>query len=71
MLFYWVNFINPFCTNVSIYFKAFQYFVAFTIEIIGKNPEGNYMFKVNTRARCEMCSKLTIKTPEPRHCLYC
>ena len=28
------------------------------------------MFKVNnrnTRARCEICSKLTIKTPERRH----
>ena len=33
------------------------------------NPAGNYMFKVNnrnTRGRCEICSKLTIKTPE-RH----
>ena len=32
-------------------------------------PAGNYMFKVsnrNTRARCEICSKLTIKIPE-RH----
>ena len=30
------------------------------------NPAGNYMFKVNnrnTRARGEICSKLTIKTP--------
>ena len=30
----------------------------------------NGMFKVNnrnTRKRCEICSKLTIKTPEPRH----
>ena len=29
----------------------------------------NYMFKVNnrnTRKRCEICSKLTIKTPERR-----
>ena len=34
------------------------------------NPAGNYMFKAdnrNTRARCEICSKLTIKTPEQRH----
>ena len=33
-------------------------------------PVGNYMFKVNnknTRARCVICSKLTIKT----WCLYC
>ena len=31
------------------------------------NPIGNYMFKVNnrnTRTRCEICSKLTIKKPE-------
>ena len=30
---------------------------------------GNYMFKVNnrnTRTRCEICSKLTIKAPEQR-----
>ena len=29
-------------------------------------PAGNYMFKINnrnTRTRCEICSKLTIKTP--------
>ena len=32
-------------------------------------PAGNYIFKVNnrnTRTRCEICSKLTIKTPERR-----
>ena len=32
-------------------------------------PARNYMFKVsnrNTRTRCEICSKLTIKTPERR-----
>ena len=41
-------------------------------------PADNCMFKVNnrnTRARCEICSKLTIKTPERRlasfWCLYC
>ena len=30
------------------------------------NPAGNYMFKTNNRStrRCEICSKLTIKTPE-------
>ena len=30
-------------------------------------PDGNYMLKVNnrnTRTRCEICSKLTIKMPE-------
>ena len=33
------------------------------------NPAGIYLLKVNnrnTRTRCEMCSKLTIKTPERR-----
>ena len=34
------------------------------------SPAGNYMFKVNNRntgTRCEICPKLTIKTPERRH----
>ena len=34
------------------------------------NPAGNYMFKFNSRnttARCEICSKLTIKTSERCH----
>ena len=33
-------------------------------------PASNYMFKVSnrsTRTRYEICSKLTIKTPELRH----
>ena len=33
------------------------------------NPANIYLLKVssrNTRKRCELCSKLTIKTPEPR-----
>ena len=33
-------------------------------------PVDNYKFKVNnrnTRTRCEICSKLIIKTPERRH----
>ena len=41
-------------------------------------PAGNYMFNVSnrkTRTRCEICSKLTIKTQERRlalfWCLYC
>ena len=34
------------------------------------SPAGNYIFKVNnrnTRTRCEICSKLTIKASERRH----
>ena len=33
------------------------------------NPVGNYMLKVNnrnTKTMCEICSKLTIQTPELR-----
>ena len=36
----------------------------------GLHPAGNYLFKVNnrnTRTRCEICSKLTIKKPEQCH----
>ena len=35
-----------------------------------RNPVGNYVFKVNnrdTRTKSEICSNLTIKTPESRH----
>ena len=41
-----------------------------TNELYKLIPVGNYMFKVNkrnTRTRCEICSKLTIKTTERRH----
>ena len=34
------------------------------------SPPSNYMFKVNNRnirTRCEICSELTMKTPERRH----
>ena len=44
-----------------------------TFETVQLYPTGNYMFKVNnrnTRTRCEICSKLTIKIPERRHRLY-
>ena len=35
-----------------------------------KYPVGNYLFKVNNRnirIKCEICSKLTVKTPERPH----
>ena len=37
---------------------------------ISSDPVGIYLFKAknrNTRTRCEICSKLTIKTLERRH----
>ena len=39
------------------------------MNVLSSIPDGNYMFKANnrnTRTRCEICSKLTIKTPERR-----
>ena len=39
------------------------------ITISVPHPANNCLFKVNNRnttKRCEICSKLTIKTPEPR-----
>ena len=39
----------------------------------GYDPTGNYVFKVNnrkTRTRCEICSKLAIKTPTFEHILH-
>ena len=55
---------NKISKNIGISFKA--------------SPAGIYLLKVNnrnTRTRCEICSKLTIKTPERRlasfWCLYC
>ena len=41
--------------------------IAFQIRVV--TQPGNYMFKVNnrnTRTRCEICSKLTTKTPKRR-----
>ena len=38
------------------------------------NPASNYLFKFNsrnTRTRCEICSKLTINTPERHQASFC
>ena len=51
----------------SIFKKAF-------LDNVHNIPGGNYMFKVNnrnTRTRCEICSKLTIKTAERRLAPFC
>ena len=53
--------LTPFPTT-EIHIRNRNYF-----KHIRNFPAGNYMFKVNnrnTRTRCEICSKLTIKTPE-------
>ena len=41
-----------------------------SLGIRGTYPVGNYMFKVTIETleqRCEICSKLTIKTPKRHH----
>ena len=50
--------------------KAFLFYssIRFVFETVF--PAGIYLLKVNnrnTRTRCEICSKLTINTPERRH----
>ena len=66
--------------NVAII--CIKYYVEVILrEIIGDdtyckadNTADKFMFKVNnrnTRTRCEICSKLTIKTPERRHWRKC
>ena len=56
---------NPQCT----FNQLLEQYVTSRYNNGGSNPAGNCMFKVNnrtTRTRCEICSKLTIKTPERR-----
>ena len=74
-------FIDLSCYNAFIVWKALhnsaitQHNYSFLQELVQEivtvhhSPVGNYTFKVNnrnTRTRCEICSKLTIKTPEIR-----
>ena len=56
------------------WYKYFPFLVIFNMQKSVSSsysifPAGNYTFKVdnrNTRTRCEICSKLTIKTPKRR-----
>ena len=69
------DFINLLPRHVAINYlklKSYTSKIQRIVSSIGfiRSPAGNYMFKVNnrnTRTRCEICSKLTIKTPERRH----
>ena len=66
------------CVSANAHTREFGEITVFYAVYFDVNPAGNYLFEVNnrnTRTRCEICSKLTIKTPE-RHlasfwCLYC
>ena len=51
-------------------FDIFREYRSGTLVWIGKNPASIYLFEVNNKSSrniCEICSKLTIKTPERRH----
>ena len=53
----------------SQFFYKCAYYCLVTPGVLHLNPVSIYLLKVNnknTRARCEICSKLTIKTPERR-----
>ena len=56
-------------SDIEGYFSLFQRYCKAPTKRIKKNPFGIYLLKVcngNTRSMCEICSKLTIKTPERR-----
>ena len=58
-----------FCCKVTAV-QILNTFVLLRKRFFSPVPVGNYMFKVNnrnTRTRCEIGSKLTIKTPERYH----
>ena len=67
------SFIQPFKDDGMMTIHQFlnSYCCCFTlITLKSNNPAGSYMFKVNnrnTRTRCEIYSRLTIKIPERRH----
>ena len=70
------RFFNEIKNSLKLYpkyytFKSFFYFLT---NVSLNYPANIYIFKVSnriTRNRFEICSKLTIKTPEPRSSLIC
>ena len=68
-----LTFVVNFCSGQFIVYSSFE-----KLKVSLNFPAGIYLLKVNNRnarTRCEICSKLTIKTPERRlasfWCLYC
>ena len=54
----------------AAFFTSLRNVAKDVMKVFRANPTNIYLFKVNnrnTRKRCEICSKLTIKTPERRH----
>ena len=55
---------TPWYSHVALFIQPYTVFIQYIY------PVGIYMFKVNnrnTRSKCEICSKLTMKTPERGH----
>ena len=69
-LFYFdvVNYINSLCNNgFGFTLTVIGLHIAVKLSAKHQVPANIYLFKVNnrnTRKRCEICSKLTIKTPD-------
>ena len=69
-IFYLFYICKTFCSTLifKLLFKLFSSMIQ-PLKYSNIYPAGNCMFKVNnrnTRKRCQICSKLTIKTPERR-----
>ena len=60
--------------KLDVYYKSCFYLqVDFKHSFENSYPAGTFLFKAkntNTRTSCEICSELTIKTPERRLCQY-
>ena len=65
----WFSIIFP-EKNAGSKYIVNKYFFGRAMAAINTYSAANYSFKVNngnTKARCEICSKLTLKTKEQRH----
>ena len=61
---------QPKSKTLSVSSNLFQQTYFFVLKDSSHNPVGSYLLRVknrNTRIRCEICSKLTINTPEQSH----
>ena len=63
--------LNRCFVHLRLYINVTRSIIIFLLVLnITTNPANTYLLKVNnrnTRKRCELCSMLTIKTPEYRH----
>ena len=65
-----MHYSGAFTDNFEQVFAAWDFCLVYFMTSLCLNQSKVYLFKVNyrnTRKRCEICSKLTITTPEPHH----